>query len=169
MFRSIDPKELGQNVFSLIGDKWMLVTAGTAERCNTMTASWGGLGVIWGAPAATCYIRPQRYTKEFLDREEYFTLSFLGEEYRRELTLCGTKSGREIDKIRECNFTVETAGSCNAPYIGQAELVLVCRKRFVQPMDPANIPEECRERWYPQKDYHTQYIGEIIEILVKVK
>ena len=132
MFRSIDPKELGQNVFSLIGDKWMLVTAGTAERCNTMTASWGGLGVIWGAPAATCYIRPQRYTKEFLDREEYFTLSFLGEEYRRELTLCGTKSGREIDKIKECNFTVETAGSCGAPYIGQAELVLVCRKRSIR-------------------------------------
>ena len=169
MFRAISPKELKENVFSLIGEQWMLITAGTAERCNTMTASWGGLGVLWGAPAATCYIRPQRYTKEFLDREEYFTLSFLGEEYRRELTLCGTKSGREIDKIRECNFTVETAGSCNAPYIGQAELVLVCRKRFVQPMDPVNIPEECRERWYPQKDYHTQYIGEIIETLVKVK
>ena len=167
MFRSIDPKELGQNVFSLIGDKWMLVTAGTAERCNTMTASWGGLGVIWGAPAATCYIRPQRYTKEFLDREEYFTLSFLGEEYRRELTLCGTKSGREIDKIKECNFIVETAGSCGAPYIGQAELVLVCRKRFVQPMDPDRLPEDVKERWYPQKDYHTLYIGEIVEAYQK--
>ena len=63
MLKPIDPKAIDQNVFSLIGEKWMLITAGTAERCNTMTASWGGLGVIWGAPSATCYIRPQRYTK----------------------------------------------------------------------------------------------------------
>jgi flavin reductase (DIM6/NTAB) family NADH-FMN oxidoreductase RutF len=76
MLKRIDPKEIGQNVFSLIGDQWMLITAGTAEQCNTMTASWGGLGVLWGAPMATCYIRPQRYTREFVDREEYFTLAF---------------------------------------------------------------------------------------------
>ena len=81
--KKIDVKSLQDNVFSLIGDRWMLITAGTAERCNTMTASWGGLGVLWGAPAATIYLRPQRYTKEFVDREEYFTLCFFGEEYRR--------------------------------------------------------------------------------------
>ena len=80
--KKIDPKDISQNVFSLIGDQWMLITAGTAEKCNTMTASWGGLGVLWGGPAATCYIRPQRYTKEFVDREEYFTLSFFDESYR---------------------------------------------------------------------------------------
>ena len=73
--RKIDPKTLDKNIFSAIGDQWMLITAGTADRCNTMTASWGGLGVIWNAPSATCYIRPQRYTKEFVDREDYFTLS----------------------------------------------------------------------------------------------
>ena len=83
MFSRIDPKELNQNVFSMIGEQWMLVTAGTVERCNTMTASWGGLGVLWGAPAATIYLRPQRYTKEFVDREEYFTLAFFGEDIRR--------------------------------------------------------------------------------------
>ena len=70
--KKIDVKSLQDNVFSLIGDRWMLITAGTAERCNTMTASWGGLGVLWGAPAATIYLRPQRYTKEFVDREELF-------------------------------------------------------------------------------------------------
>ena len=100
MFTSVDPKSLDQNVFSLIGDQWMLITAGTGEACNTMTASWGGLGVIWGAPAATCYIRPQRYTKEFVDREEYFTLTFFSQEYRKALSLCGSKSGREIDKVK---------------------------------------------------------------------
>ena len=107
--RKIDPKTLNQNVFSAIGEQWMLITAGTADRCNTMTASWGGLGVIWGAPAATCYIRPQRYTKEFVDQEEYFTLSFLGEESRKALQLCGSKSGRDTDKIKECGNTQTAA------------------------------------------------------------
>lgn len=164
--RSIDPKTLDKNVFSAIGDQWMLITAGTADRCNTMTASWGGLGILWGAPAATCYIRPQRYTKEFVDREAYFTLAFFGEEYRKALSLCGSKSGREIDKVKECGFTVKTA-DCGAPYFGEAELVLVCRKRFAQPMDPDNIPQEIKDMFYPEKDYHTLYIGEIIEALAR--
>ena len=166
MFRTMDPKTLQENVFSLIGDKWMLITAGSGEVCNTMTASWGGLGILWGAPVATCYIRPQRYTKEFVDREEYFTLTFFGEEYRKALALCGSKSGREIDKVKECGFTVKTA-ACGAPYFEEAELVLVCRKRFAQDMDPANIPDDIKEKWYPERDYHTLYIGEIVEILKK--
>ena len=166
MFKKMDPRVLDKNVFSAIGDQWMLITAGTAEQCNTMTASWGGLGVIWGAPAATCYIRPQRYTKEFVDREDYFTLSFFGEDCRKALRLCGSKSGRDTDKVKECGFTVQTA-DCGAPYFAQAELVLVCRKRFAQPLDPDNIPQDIKERWYPEKDYHTMYIGEIIEILAR--
>ena len=166
MFQKIEPRTLDKNVFSAIGEQWMLITAGTAEKCNTMTASWGGLGVIWGAPSATCYIRPQRYTKEFVDREDYFTLAFFGEESRRALQLCGSKSGRDTDKIKECGLTVRTA-DCGAPYFEQAELVLVCRKRFAQPMDPDNIPQEVKDKWYPQKDYHTLYIGEIIEALTK--
>ena len=166
MLHSVDPKSLSENVFSLIGDKWMLITAGTGEQCNTMTASWGGLGVIWGAPATTCYIRPQRYTKEFVDREEYFTLAFFGEEWRKALSLCGSKSGRDVDKVKECGFTVKTA-ACGAPYFEQADLVLVCRKRFAQEMDPANIPQDVKEKWYPNQDYHTMYIGEIVEVLQK--
>ena len=166
MLTPVDPKSLDLNVFSAIGEKWMLITAGTGEKCNTMTASWGGLGVIWGAPAATCYIRPQRYTKEFVDREEYFTLSFFPEEYRKQLSLCGSKSGREVDKVKECGFTVKTA-ACGAPYFEEAELVLVCRKRFAQDMNPDNIPEEIKEKWYPEKDYHTLYIGHIVEVLQK--
>ncbi len=164
--RSIDPKQLDKNVFSAIGDQWMLITAGTPEHCNTMTASWGGLGVIWNIPSATCYIRPQRYTKEFVDREDYFTLSFFGEEHRKSLQLCGSRSGREVDKVKECGFTVRAA-DCGAPYFEEAELVLVCRKRFVQPMSPDNMPQEIKDKFYPQKDYHVMYIGEIVEVLVK--
>lgn len=166
MFKKIDPKALDKNVFSAIGDQWMLITAGTASRCNTMTVSWGGLGVIWGAPAATCYIRPQRYTKEFVDREEYFTLTFFGEEYRKALSLCGSRSGRDTNKVKECGFTVRTA-ECGAPYFEEAELVMVCRKRFSQPMDPDRIPQELKTKWYPKKDYHILYIGEIIEVLAR--
>lgn len=164
MLKPVDVHEISENVFSLIGKQWMLITAGTAEHCNTMTASWGGLGVLWGAPAATCYIRPQRYTKEFVDREEYFTLSFFGEEWRKALSLCGSKSGREVDKVKKCGFTVKTA-DCGAPYFEEASLVLVCRKRFAQEMDPNLMPDDVKEKWYPEKDYHTMYIGEIVQAL----
>ena len=167
MLKPIDPKAIDQNVFSLIGEKWMLITAGTAERCNTMTASWGGLGVIWGAPSATCYIRPQRYTKEFVDREEYFTLAFFGEEHRAKLSLCGSKSGRDVDKVKECGFTVATAEG--APYFEEADLVLVCKKAYWQDMDPSHFLDgEIDGKWYPQKDYHRIFIGEILEVLRKV-
>ena len=166
MFEKVDPKTLDLNVFSAIGEQWMLITAGDRDNCNTMTASWGGLGVIWGAPAATAYIRPQRYTKEFVDNSDYFTLSFFPEAYRKELALCGSKSGRDVDKVEACGFTVAMAQE-GAPYFEQADLVLVCRKRFAQAMDPANIPLDVREKWYPEEDYHTMYIGEIVEVLKK--
>ena len=165
MFQKVGPKTLDFNVFSAIGDQWMLITAGTKEKCNTMTASWGGLGILWGAPMAIAYIRPQRYTKEFVDAEDYFTLSFFSEDYRRQLGLCGSKSGREIDKVKECGFTVAQAEG-GAPYFEQADLVFVCRKRMVQKMEENLIPADVREKWY-QGDYHTMYWGEIVETLVK--
>lgn len=166
MFKQVDPKSLDINVFSTIDDQWMLITAGTAEKCNTMTASWGGLGILWNLPMATAYIRPQRYTKQFVDENEYFTLTFFSEDYRKQLALCGTKSGRDLDKVKECGFTVAAAKG-GAPYFEEAELVLVCRKRMVMPMDPAAIPDEVKEKHY-KGDYHYIYWGEIVEALVKV-
>ncbi len=165
MFKKVDPKSLDFNVFSAIGDQWMLITAGTVEHCNTMTASWGGLGILWSKPMATIYIRPQRYTKQFVDESEYFTLTFFSEDYRKQLALCGTKSGRDMDKVRECGFTV-AAAECGAPYFEEAELVLVCRKQMVMPMDPAAMPDEVKEKHY-NGDYHDIYWGEIVEVLVK--
>ena len=165
MFKRVDPKELNFNVFSAIGDQWMLITAGTVEHCNTMTASWGGLGILWGKPMAIAYIRPQRYTKQFVDEQDYFTLTFFSEDYRKQLALCGTKSGRDIDKVKECGFTVAAAEG-GAPYFEQAELALVCRKQMVMPMDPAAIPDEVKEKHYTG-DYHDIYWGEIVEVLVK--
>lgn len=166
MFKKVDPRSLSFNVFSAIGDQWMLITAGTPEKCNTMTASWGGMGVLWGTPTAIIYIRPQRYTKQFVDGSEYFTLSFFSEQYRKQLSLCGSKSGRDIDKVKECGFTV-SAGEGNAPYFEEAELVLVCRKWMVMPMNPGAMPEDVKEKWY-NGDYHDIYWGEIVEALQKV-
>lgn len=166
MLRKIDVKDLRDNVFSLIGDQWMLITAGTADSCNTMTASWGGLGILWGEPAATVYIRPQRYTKEFVDREGYFTLSFFGPEYKKELALCGAKSGREVDKVKECGFTV-ACGEGGAPYFEQARLVLVCKKMYAQEIDAEAMPADVKEKWYPNRDYHTMYLGHIVEAYTK--
>ena len=167
-FREISVEQLKDNPFTLINKDWMLITAGDAEKHNTMTASWGGVGELWGKYVSTIYIRPQRYTREFVEREAYFTLAFFGEEHRKALALCGARSGRDIDKIRECGFTV-AAGAGNAPYFEEAELVLVCRKLYWQDMDPAHFLDPGIDgKWYPDQDYHRIYIGEIVECLKKV-
>ena len=105
VFKETDISSLEFNPFDKISKQWMLVTAGDGEASNTMTASWGGVGIMWGKPVATVYIRPQRYTKEFIDKNEYFTLSFLPEEYRKALSVCGSVSGRNVaDKWKEAGL-----------------------------------------------------------------
>lgn len=164
--REIEPSALDKNVFQLVGEDWMLVTAGGPDKLNTMTASWGGLGVIWGEPAATVYLRPQRYTKEFVDAGETFSLSVLDEEYRKTLNYLGTVSGRDEDKIAKAGLTVEHEGE--TPYFGEANTVLVCRKLYAQNYDPACfIDKSCDEKCYPDKDYHTMYIAEVEKVLVR--
>ena len=166
MFQSIDPKQLQENVFSLIGDQWTLITAGTPDHCNTMTASWGGLGVLWRKPVATIYVRPQRYTYTFLEENPYFTLSFFGPQWKKQLAYCGAVSGREEDKFAACGFHVGAAGQ--APYLPEANLVLVCKKRDWTDLNPAHMDEEALSN-YQAKDYHRVYIGEITQVLVRQK
>ena len=166
MFKSVSPYELNVNPFKAIDKEWMLITAGDENKYNTMTASWGGLGVIWNKPVATCYIRPQRYTNEFVDSNEYFTLSFFGDgNYRDALTLCGRKSGRDIDKAKETGLV--PAFDKQAPYFEQAELVFVCRKLHKQRIAPEGFVDPAIENNYTNGDYHYLYIGEIVDCLVK--
>lgn len=168
MFQNVDVKKLELNPFAAVGDEWMLITAGTKENCNTMTASWGGLGVLWKKNVATIYVRPQRYTKQFVDGQEYFTLCFFGDKYREELALCGTKSGRDMDKIAACGFTVSEA-ECGAPYFEQARLVLVCRKLYQDAIKPeCFLDRSCDERCYPEHDYHDFYVAEVVEALEQI-
>ena len=122
-FREVKAEELNLNPFTTIGKDWLLITAGTQEKCNTMTASWGAMGVMWGKNAVTVYIRPQRYTKEFVDQEDTFTISVLGTEYRKALNYCGTVTGRGIDKIREAGLTPYPVDGTEG--IAEAEMKMV--------------------------------------------
>ncbi len=166
MFNKIDPKQLNFNPFSAIGDKWMLVTAGDSNKANTMTASWGGAGVLWNKNVVTCYIRPQRFTRELIDANEYFSVSFLPEEFRKQLVYCGRVSGRDEDKITGSGLTL--LNDYAAPCFEEADTVLICKKIYVGELKPQGIvyPEH-DEANYPAKDYHIVYIGEITEALVK--
>lgn len=163
--REIHPKKLEENVFSLLDDRWALVTAGEKDNCNTMTVSWGGMGVLWGKEVATIYIRPQRYTFEFLEKSSHFTLSFFGQEWREQLAHCGAVSGRDEDKFAACGFHVEEAAE-GAPYIREAEMVLVCKKLYWNDLNPENMAPTALQH-YENHDYHRMYIGEIIQVLVK--
>ena len=122
-FKEVKPEEMSFNPFKRIGSDWMLITAGDEKKFNTMTASWGGAGVIWGKNVVTCYIRPQRYTKEFVDANETFTLSFFGPGHRDALTLCGKVSGRDCDKVKEAGLTPFFTDGTAA--FREADLILV--------------------------------------------
>lgn len=167
-FEKMDPKKLEGNPFRLLGDQWTLITAGDKAGFNTMTASWGGLGVLWGMNVATCYVRPQRYTDEFMKKGAYFTLSFYAEDYREQLKLCGSASGRDVDKAAKCGFTPAFAEP-GGVYFEEAELVLVCKKLYMDRFDPANFLDGRIAPCYHPDDYHWLYIGEITEILKRTE
>lgn len=160
MFKKKDVHELQQNVFTEIGKNWMLISAENAEgKVNTMTASWGAMGVLWGKETVTAYIRQSRYTKEFVDAQEYFTIS-LFDGYKKELGVLGSVSGRDRDKIAEVGFTLEEVEG--QPAFTQSKCVLICKKMYSADIPLESMPEEIRERWYGDGDYHTMYIGEIV-------
>lgn len=159
--KQIDASTLTFNPFEKLSKQWALVSAGNLDKFNMMTVSWGAVGVIWGKPSVTAYIRQTRYTKEFIDQNDTFTLTFLKDGHREALNVLGSKSGRDMDKMKDSGLTpVEVDGNVT---FAEADLVLVCRKRFVQDMPKENfLQQETLDRWYADQNYHTMYIGEII-------
>ncbi len=154
------------NPFKMIGKDWMLVTAGDEKGWNTMTASWGSLGVMWGKNVAVTVIRPQRYTKEFIDKSELFTLSFFDETERSSLAYCGKFSGRDVDKAKETGLV--PAFTDGTTTFEQAKTVLICKKMFAQEINPESfIDGSIDEQWYPNKDYHIAYVAEIVAAYIK--
>ncbi|MBO5051683.1 MAG: flavin reductase [Clostridia bacterium] len=166
MFRSVKPEELKENPFTLIGKDWMLLTAAKPDGSfNQMTASWGGLGILWGKPVCFCFIRPQRYTHEFSEAGDRLSATFFSEEYRAALALCGRKSGREIDKVRECGLTPVRMEN-GTVYYEEAKLVLACRKLYAGRLEEGCFVDKAMLEHYPQQDYHTVYVYEIEEVLL---
>ena len=162
-----DIREFHGSPFTRIGKDWMLITAGNVEsdrgNWNTMTASWGCLGVLWRRDIAIMFIRPSRHTFDFANRAGTFTLSFFDESYRDALNICGKKSGRNIDKAAETGLTpVFFPDSENAVSFKEASDIIFCKKIYTQDFDPALfLAPESIEESYNGKDYHRLFIGEV--------
>lgn len=159
----IDPTLIKENPIKLIGLDWMLITAGNLESFNTMTASYGAIGELWHKKVAFCFVRPTRYTYKFIEKHDCFTLSFFPEEYRETLRLCGTKSGRDINKMKGIGLT-PAVGETGSVYFEEAKLVMECRKVYFQDVDPTNFLDKKIDDEY-NNDYHRIYVGEIVRAL----
>jgi flavin reductase (DIM6/NTAB) family NADH-FMN oxidoreductase RutF len=165
MAKHITPFDFNEKVFKLIGKEWMLITAGDRHKCNTMTASYGNLGILFGKPVASIYVRPERYTYEFLEKQDKFSLSFFTEDYRQKLQYCGKASGKNEDKIANCGFTTLYTQE-NTPYFKEARLTLICRKIYVQDLDKALLlDEKAKQAVYGTGGIHRMYVGEIVDII----
>ncbi len=163
-YKEILPNLIKRNPFEALGKDWMLITAGNKEKANTMTASWGGFGVMYGKNVAYIVVRPQRYTKEFIDREDTFSLCFLDKSYRNTLNYLGTASGRNEDKITLSGLSLDFLEE--TPYFTEANLVLFCKKLLKQQLEGSSLlNEKLDSTFYPGKDYHFLYIAEITKAI----
>ncbi|WP_394886081.1 flavin reductase [Clostridium butyricum] len=164
--KEIKHEDFQENAFEMIGKDWLLITAEKDGKVNTMTASWGGVGVLWNKKVAYIFIRPQRYTKEFVDFSERLSVCVLPNSYRKELAYLGNVSGKDEDKISNANLKVQKYE--DVPYFDEARLTLICRKLYAQDLkEECFIEKDIIDKWYPEKDYHTMYVVEIEKILSK--
>jgi flavin reductase (DIM6/NTAB) family NADH-FMN oxidoreductase RutF len=144
----------------------MLITAKNNDKVNTMTASWGGFGVMWNKNVAHIVLRPQRYTKEFVDNSDNFSLTFFDEKFKKQLGYLGKVSGRDEDKISKANLTTQYLD--DTPYFEEGNIVIKCKKLYAQDFKPECFVEsDLAEKIYPDKDYHKLYFGEIEKVLIK--
>jgi flavin reductase (DIM6/NTAB) family NADH-FMN oxidoreductase RutF len=167
IFTKIEAENIKDNPVKLIGYDWMLVTAGTKDSFNTMTAAWGGIGYLWNRPVVYCFVRPTRHTYQFMEKSDYFTLSFFDEEFREALNICGNKSGRDTNKMAETGL-IPIESENKSIYFEQARLVMECRKLYFDDLKPELFLDERIHKSYPAKDYHRLYIAEIVNCLEAV-
>ena len=165
-FEKMQANQLKNNPFEMIGSDWFLITAEKEGKTNTMTASWGAFGVMWRKNVAFTVIRPQRYTKEFVDCSERFSLSFFGEEYKEKLSYIGATSGRNEDKIEKSGLSLDFEAA--VPYFREANTVMICKKLYAQQITfDCFIVKELNDNFYKNNDQHVLYISEIEDIFVK--
>ncbi|MEY8386046.1 flavin reductase [Oscillospiraceae bacterium 38-13] len=163
---SLDPKLAAPALLPALGTANALLTAGDRAQCNTMTIGWCQTGRLWGLQTCTVYVRPERYTYQFMESAGHFSVCVLPDTEKATMAFCGSKSGRQFNKIKECGLTLRY-GAGDTPFFEEAELVLICRKLYVQDMDPAAVLPAGKESilpYYGQKGgWHRIYTGEIVE------
>lgn len=165
-FQPLTSDLFSENLFSMIGKDWMLITAANGDKVNTMTASWGGAGVLWGKDVVYIFVRESRYTKEFIDASETFSLSFFGGNKRSELKYLGAVSGRDEDKVKNSRLTVSYHK--DTPYFDEANIVMTCKKLAAVPITKDTfIDPSIETSWYKDGNFHTMYVGEITEIMAR--
>lgn len=166
-FQIIDPYLFDGNIFKMLDKDWMLITAGTADDFNTMTASWGGFGILWKRPVCFTFIRPTRYTYDFANKNKGFSLSFFGGGQRKELNLLGTLSGRDTNKIKRSGLTPVTLDSGNISF-REAKVIMDCEKIYFNDILNKNFLDPAIETLYNNNDYHRMFIGEIKTIMKSI-
>lgn len=162
--KKIDIYSINDNTFKLIADDWFLLSAGGIDKFNMMTASWGGFGELWHKKVCFTFVRPQRFTYQFMEENDSFTLNFFDENYRDALNFCGIESGRKVDKAKKTRLT-PVVGESGAVYFEEARLVIECRKLYYHDLKPDNFLVDAIKKEYPKEDYHRMYIGEIVNCL----
>ena len=162
--QTVDIQTLTPEIFSVFGQRNALLTAGAEGKVNPMTIGWCQLGRLWGLDTCTVYVRPERYTYQFMEERDYFTVSVLPQSHRQTMQICGTQSGRDIDKVKACGLTLRY-GAGDAPFFDEAEWVLVCKKLYIQDMKPECVKDErIFQSYTPAKGgWHRLYVGEVLE------
>ena len=155
--------EFNVDSFGIFDKDWALVTAGAEGNYNTMTISWGGLGTLWSKSVATVYVKPIRYTHKFMEENDYFTVSFFPEEYRKALGILGTLSGRDCDKVKEAGLTPRFLEK--SVTFKEATVTLLCKKIYRQDLDALAMPQDVIKSYYETEAPHTMYIGEVVDII----
>ena len=164
--RKIDLWEYAGHICEQTG-KGVLLTTKADGRVNTMTIGWGTLGIQWGKPIYTVFVRESRYTKQLLDKNGEFTINVpVGEVDKSILGICGTRSGKDMDKIKELGLTLEESNCISVPGIKQLPLTLECKVIYQQDQEPAAIAQENLDRYYPQGDFHTAYYGQVLDAYI---
>jgi len=169
MYREINFTELSKELLDQL-QKGAFLTVKAGEKVNTMTIAWGSLGFMWNKPIFTSMVRYSRYTYELIEKAEDFTVSFpLNGQLKQELGMCGTKSGRDVDKFKECNLTLKEGEAVKAPVIDECDLHIECKIVYKQPMDENATCEEIKDKAYSSGNYHVLYYGEILKAYIKEK
>jgi len=145
---------------------WFLLASGDfkLKHYNCMTVSWGGFGTMWNLPIAMVVVRPTRYTFEFINRYDSFSLCAFSREYRKALSLLGSMSGRDGDKIAASGLIPTAAARIASPVFEQAELRIECRKLYWQDFDPSHFLDSRIQENYASRDYHRMFYGEIVSV-----